>query len=219
MSDDEFACAVRFRIGLPPIDDVSGRCTCRSRQSFQIDAWHGLSCISLKRRQVNQRHNNVVRIIASTVQRLGAFAHIEPSRLDNTRIRPDLELQIGARRILADVAIVHPCAPSHQQRAQRSLGTANHAERRKHRRYDNLARTRRGIFLPFVVETHGAIASSARALMRQIAAFAGQELPSQTRHVTLIRLMTEVSVAVQKGNAHAALDCIQDAEGVRIGLA
>ena len=84
--------------------------------------------------------------MASTVQRLGAFAHIEPSRLDNTRIRPDLELQIGARRILVD-AIVHPCAPSHQRRAQRSLGTANHAERRKHRRYDNLARTRRGIFL------------------------------------------------------------------------
>ena len=55
--------------------------------------------------------------------------------------------------------------------------------------------------------------------MRQIAAFAGQELPSQTRHATLIRLMTEVSVAVQKGNAHAALDCIQDAEGVRIGMA
>ena len=103
--------------------------------------------------------------------------------------------------------------------AESSAFARDYAERRKHRRYDNLARTRRGIFLPFVVETHGAIASSARALMRQIAAFAGQELPSQTRHATLIRLMTEVSVAVQKGNAHAALDCIQDAEGVRIGLA
>ena len=56
-------------------------------------------------------------------------------------------------------------------------------------------------------------------LMRQITSFAGQERPSQSKHATLTRLMSEVAVAVQKGNVHAALKCIQDAEGMHVGAA
>ena len=221
MDNTEFACAVRLRIGFPPEENVTGTCSCPRRQPVQLEdaPWHGLCCLLQKRKSINRRHNDVVQILAETVRRVYGFAHIEPSRLDRTRIRPDLALQMRARRIYADVAIVHPSALSHRRVAQRQLGAANRAERRKHRRYDNLARNRRGVFLPFVVETHGAFGGEARTLMRQITSFAGQERPSQSKHATLIRLMSEVAVAVQKGNAHAALKCIQDAEGMHVGVA
>lgn len=217
MDDAEFACAVRLRVGLPPEENVNSTCSCPQHQSLQDEPWHGLSCLLLKRKAINQRHNDVVHIIADTVRRIYGFAHIEPSRLAETRIRPDLAIQMRARRIFADVAIVHPSAPSHQRVARRQMATANEAERRKHRKYDNLAHSQRGVFLPFVVETYGAFGGEARTLIRQITSFAGQERPSQSKHATLVRLMSEVAVAIQKGNAHAALQCIQDAEGMHVG--
>ena len=126
---------------------------------------------------------------------------------------PDLGfgfLETGRRRIMVDVAVVHPGAPSRLRAAQRSLGTALQQQRIKHARYDRLARTEHSIFLPFIVETFGATAPEARSVMREIASFAGRLIPSQTRHATLVRLMTQISVAVQRGNAQAVLACIQD---------
>jgi len=209
-TDEEFEMAVRLRVGLPPSDHLPAACRCGRRRAFHNDPWHGLSCHLLKRREINWRHNDVVHIVAATTRSLGAFAHIEPSRIDNARIRPDLLLRIGRRRIMVDVAVVHPGAPSRLRAAQRSLGTALQQQRIKHARYDRLARTEHSIFLPFIVETFGATAPEARSVMREIASFAGRLIPSQTRHATLVRLMTQISVAVQRGNAQAVLACIQD---------
>ena len=62
----------------------------------------------------------------------------------------------GAERHV-DVTIVNPTAPSNLVHAQRMLGAATEAEKRKIRKYDELSSQQNYTFIPFVIETYGGI--------------------------------------------------------------
>src|SRR6185437_7345038 len=101
---------------------------CGSAMDIHCD--HFLTCISRRKRELNTRHDQVAKCIQKTVVMTGGCAIIEPSHLEReSRKRPDLDIQLDGNRILMDVSIVHPTAPSHYNLASKKpLVTAENME-------------------------------------------------------------------------------------------
>jgi hypothetical protein len=106
--------------------------------------------------------------------------------------RGDLLLIRGDQRLLIDVTIVRPTAPTHMRNLRlkvttRGLTCAAAAERAKHAKYDALCKERGWQMVPFAIESHGAIGDSARQLLQKLAShvddMSGHSAPvSQRRH-------------------------------------
>ena len=88
--------------------------------------------------------------------------------------RGDLLLIRGDERLLIDVTIVRPTAPTHLRNPRLKvtkcgLACAAAAERAKHAKYDALCKQRRWKMIPFAMESHGAVGESARRLLFKLA--------------------------------------------------
>ena len=75
---------------------------------------------------------------------------------------PDIDLILGGRRILVDVAVVHPCAPSYAVEAHNPLGGSATMVLTKDEKYANLADSLGAEVVPVVIETFGASLGSSR---------------------------------------------------------
>ena len=82
---------------------------------------------------------------------------------------------------------------------------AEEAARHKLDKYEDVAATQQARFLPFAVETTGALSASAIKLVEQITLACRDHLPLP-RHFELHRhIMATVAIAVQRANALAVL--------------
>jgi len=128
---------------------------------------------------------------------------------DNERV-PDLRLILGPQRVLVDVSIRHPLAPSNVRRAQRSLATAENGEREKITKYERDAQQMGFRFVPFIIETTGGWGPKARALATELANHADNHMDIPKERA-LNLLAQGISTAVQIGNAQLLLGCYQAA--------
>ena len=106
LTDSDFQYAARHRLGLPPQHNLPANCVCGA--SLRDDSAHFHSCPRLMPRAVTARHDGVVQLLAAVFRRAGALVNIEVKCEGENRVRPDLEIILPDRSILADAAVVHP---------------------------------------------------------------------------------------------------------------
>ena len=116
--------------------------------------------------------------------------------------RGDLLLIRGDERLLIDVTIVRPTAPTHLRNprlkvTECGLACAAAAERAKHAKYDALCKQRRWKMIPFAMESHGAVGASARRFLFKLAS----KVSDSSAQAFLQQTYARLSVALQSANA------------------
>lgn len=165
ISDTNFCLAARFRLGLPPQDDLPSHCHCGTKLS--TDPAHFLSCESFRRGPVTHRHNGLTQCLGRLVRRSGGSAYMEPSWLNDKR--PDIHVSYADSRYLVDGSVAHPGAPSHcSSAAFTRLHAAKTRESRKITLYKELAAKENCKFAPFVMESFGGFGVHAKAFMDEM---------------------------------------------------
>ena len=113
------------------------------------------------------RSKSLEDVIALWASRAGAErAETQPKDLwldDNTT--PDIDLILGGRKILVDVAVVHPSAPSYVVEASNPLGGSVLTKEEK---YAKLADSLGAEVVPAVIETYGAFSDPLLGLFKDI---------------------------------------------------
>ncbi len=87
-------------------------CVCSCSHRLSEDPTHFLSCELLKP-VATVRHNRIVRHLSTLVQRAGGVSYVEPRYLEDKR--PDIHAFFPDDRIMLDVSVFHPLAPSYSQ--------------------------------------------------------------------------------------------------------
>ena len=205
LNDTHYQLAMRLRLGLPPNDIMQSNCgACKA--PLHNDIWHYLSCVKRRKNELNMRHDQVNRALELYSLHAGIIARVEPSGLSqDDRMRPDLQLLMDQYNKLVDVTIVNPTCPSHIKQGQTQLKTAHDACEQKRNKYKNVARQQHAEFIPFAIEMYGGLSNSARSLIQQIAVFAADHLSGWSKEEIVENLNSSVAIAVQRGNAFAAL--------------
>lgn len=140
--------------------------------------------------------------------RTGESFEAESIRRDD--LRGDLLLIRGDERLLIDVTVVRPTAPTHLNNPTlapqaNGLATAAAAERAKHAKYDEACRLRRWKMIPFAFESYGSLGSEARRLLNTLAS-KSDEVSAQA---FLQHAAASLSVALQASNAAIAFAGLQ----------
>jgi hypothetical protein len=158
------------------------------------DPTHFLSCRSLKDlRRV--RHDRIVRLLSSLVQRTGGVCQVEPSHFPS--IRPDLLAFLSDSSYILDIAVSHPCSPSRLSLPDASLTAAKYAETRKSTRYAPLLGTISSKFFPFCIETFGAFAPQALSFVKLL-----RGLSQGSSHLPPFPILASLAVLLQSCNAY-----------------
>ena len=209
--DASYRYAVRLRLGLAPSDTLPLTCACGA--SLVRDRNHFLVCRLLVRTAMTSRHDHIVRTCATVARATGAEVLVEP---DFDGGRPDAEVAWAEGVDFVDVRVTHPGA-SALRSAQRPLGAAAVQERRKNRRYAELARNVQALFVPLVFETYGAFAEGTQDYVGKLALGRlsqpdGVDLPDQRAPI-----MQRLAVALQNGNARVQEEGLRRARGAAGG--
>ena len=242
MRNAAFQLAARHRLGLLPYtelrDELCVGCTARDKETPALltDPDHAHSCISQKGGSKQRRHDALKTALAGLARSCGYHVEVEPafpllptdrtgSRADESqahrltragepdRRRGDLLLLRDNSRLLIDVTVVRPTAPTQLQRLSAVAGahmqplvTADAAEQLKHRKYDSECAKHGWKLVPFVLETYGAAGTAARQLLQRMAPHAIDHKPDEfIAHAARV-----LSVALQVGNAGVAAQATAD---------
>ena len=168
LRDNEFAQAMRLRLGLPVAESLPRWCACNA--DLRDDPAHFHSCPLLKRTAVTTRHDRLVQLLANLFRTVGAVVHVEQRIFGVNRQRPDLLVITPERSVLVDVALVHLAAPS-----RTAVG-------HKRTEYDHLARLQGVSLLAFAVETFGGFGKQAVEIIDLLKAASFSSAPSIPIH-------------------------------------
>ena len=193
LSSDEFVFASRLRLFLPPSASLPLLCLCSSPLS---DPTHFLSCKRLKDlRRV--RHDRIVRFLSSLIQRLGGTCQVEPSHFPT--IRPDLLVFLVGCSYILDLVVSHPCSPSRLSLPDGFLTVARYAESRKFSKYSSIISSCTSSFVPFSIETFGALAPEATRFVKRLSALT---LTSPSHSIPSPPILPSLSILLQRCNAY-----------------
>lgn len=211
----QFQLSVRRLLALPPSDAMPSSCACGTNPA--VDSSHYHSCPSLRKREMNTRHDLIKQNLAR-LARLAGFAGVtvEPKMQQGRQLdRADLEVVGIFSTTLVDIAVTHPLSISYVAAASTTqLATARSRELTKHRHYDEQAAHRQARFIPFVLETYGAWGKETEAVLRVLAREAA------ANHVTtaggfLDLARSQLAFALQRGNALVELGGLRSARVLR----
>ena len=154
LSSREFSLASRLRLFLPPSDSISRSCRCSPSADLSSDPAHFLSCRLLKDlRRV--RHDRIVRLLASLINRSGGVSQVEPSHFPSGR--PDILVFLHTESFIVDAIISHPSSPSYLSHPPTPLTIASLHEQRKINHYASTPTSISSRLVPFALESFGAI--------------------------------------------------------------
>lgn len=105
---------------------------------------------------------------------------------------------VVSKVFLVDVSITHPASPSFLRLHSQPFGAAVSREAAKTRKYAALAEMEGATFVPFVLESFGALASAARRFLGDVVALAADVAMVPASSPQLCRAL---SVVLQRGNA------------------
>ena len=154
------------------------------------------------------RHKFLAQNIAKWAERAGAErAETEPKDLwTHDHLRPDVDLILGDKRFLVDVAVIHPTCPSHIVEARNALGGAAEMVHVKEEKYAQMAASIKATVLPAVMETFGAISEPLLELFKDIANYSSMNpYGLWSRHEIYTGLLLDNSMILQKWNARVLL--------------
>ena len=196
LTDSDFQYAARHRLGLPPQHNLPANCVCGA--SLRDDSAHFHSCPRLMPRAVTARHDGIVQLLAAVFRRAGALVSIEVKYEGENRVRPDLEIILPDRSILADVAVVHPAAPSRKRLTP--LSATRDIENAKAAKYLSIAAERGARFLAFIPESYGAFGKQAMDLLKLLDNTL-DHAPARPSELSTRAVIEAISVTLQRGNA------------------
>ena len=145
LANSHFVAAVLLRLGTPGQSD--------------LDPASSLSDDSVAPVLKDLRSKSLEDVIATWALRAGAErAETQPKDLwlDDNKT-PDIDLILGGRKILVDVAVVHPSAPSYVVEACNPLGGSATMVLTKEEKYAKLADSLGAAVVPVVIETFGVL--------------------------------------------------------------
>ena len=150
------------------------------------------------------RHKEIAKNIASWCIRAGAErAETEPEHLwtvDNKR--PDIDVQLGQKQFLVDVAVVHITAPSYCIKAQHPFGGSQEMVKTKMDRFCDMAAQLDAAVCPAVLESFGAVTQPLIDLFKAIANHSQQDpYCLWSWNEIYFGLVLETSLLLQIGNA------------------
>ena len=158
------------------------------------------------------RHDAVVNTLHRFANLMGVVSLREPTDLcTETGKRPDLELHLPTGILLTDVTISRPTAPSYRRRvaahgAEAAVGDVRDAQRKD--KYDDIADSNAMRFISFVLFSYGGWHSSAKRVLRKLAAAVEPACCLLSRQDWTDQLTQHIAVTMQRGNAaimlHAA---------------
>lgn len=193
LTSDEFKLASRLRLFLPPSNSLPLLCHCSRPLS---DPSHFLSCERLKDlRRV--RHDRIVRLLSSLIQRVGGTCQVEPSHFSS--VRPDLLVFLVDRSYILDLIVSHPCSPSRLSLSDAPLTVATYAESRKYSKYAPIIPTCTSTFVPLSIESFGALAPEAARFVKHLSKLS-RDSPSQS--IPSPPILPSLSILLQKCNAY-----------------
>jgi hypothetical protein len=219
MTDTEYRISARLNLGLQPIDgtaalpDVCPLCK-DANKTIRDDPWHFLSCQSLHKGEVTVRHDTVNGALYRCALTMGLPARLEPTGLDpKSDKRPDMLLNLPGRRIITDVAIVHPVAPGNVRAkiSHTHLGAARRKENEKRKHYTDLVALHGYQLYPFIMETCGGMGPGAVRLVKIMAEAGEAHMRVWAKEDAVQELLHTVAVAVQRGGALSYLHGYQQA--------
>ena len=166
MSDREFEFAIKLRCGLPPTDSPLPS-ICPLCSTAMIDAYHFFSCVKLKRRSLNSRHDSAQNGLAHFARSNSCIVTITLKRADSKV--PDGRIVMSERAVQVDVSGTHPLSASIEPKVR---GRPGHAlvlrENYKIGGYRTYAESQGDEFAPVAIESFGGIGTQALILVKQI---------------------------------------------------
>ena len=213
-TNEEFQIAIKMRINAPLNLLCPSRCICDSDLDDQGD--HFFKCRIGP--EWEQRHSSLVHCMASILRSANLIVQHEvplstlgPLRdLDSSGDgRMDLTItSCDSTPLLADVTIIHPIISQinlNSSSVTSPLHFAKHRERAKIRKYGDRVAQLRQQFLPFVLETFGAMGPMLDTYLKKLAHRASRD-SMLTQRAQLIRCWrTKISACLQRANARLIL--------------
>jgi len=225
ISNDDYALAIRHRLGLfPTADDVNKlhvSCKLCGKKILRYDHYH--TCVPLRGSVGTDRHHHVLHAVGSLAREAGCSFWAEPHLFDDYRsthtskgvrrrwrefkkkdndngIRPDAYIASRTQHYLIDVSVVNPTSHSYiKSDASLKYGTTEKREQDKIEKYKALAEQRGCEFIPFVLESYGAWGKEALTFLRTLSYSYSEDEKAQSsfyRHA-----VSTISIALQQGNA------------------
>ena len=160
LDNQHFAKALQLRLGTPGEHDS--------------DPAAALSDPSIASKLKDRRHHSLAKVLTTWALRAGAErAETEPGDLwPDDNLTPDADIILGDRRLLVDVSVIHPTAPSYVVEARNPLGGSAHMVLTKEEKYAEMAAYVDAEVIPAVLETYGALSDSLIGLFKDIASYA-----------------------------------------------
>jgi hypothetical protein len=202
LSNTSFNNAVRMALAMQPSQAVSAdphaKCCC----GFLLhrDPLHFYACPKFRKLAGNIRHDDV-RIETQTSSERAGFVTTAEHQFPNGK-RADFTLLCPLTNTLihGDVSIATASAESHRVAASRkSLSAAEARVQAKETKYAELCRADGAYFVPFVVETTGAMSKPALQMISRIADQSAATNPHNPD--TAERLTKRIAIALHNGNA------------------
>ena len=154
--------AIAGWLGLPHgklvVRECQGRHQSCRRYGKEWD--HHQSCVHISKAQ---RHDGVVNSLAWCLRSgLKLSPEVEPKHLDNRgKRRPDISVSVADKHYLVDVAVVHSFGVGQVDSRRKGLEYVEDAEKRKRKRYEDIASEMQAEVIPFVVDATGVWGPSA----------------------------------------------------------
>ena len=208
---------LRARLALPPDDNLPSRCPhCRSELlTDDAKTHHHHSCTQMMKLRTD-RHNAVLDVVLRLARRAGCTTSVKqlwanvPMSAELRVLKPDAAIIPGAsrhRRLLLDVGITHPCAPTHlKASAAKPLSAAESMLRDKHSKYRKLCDVISYDFVGVIMETYGAMADEFRTLVESLVqeVMRNDQLSLTQAKQLQIHTFASLAVALHRGNAAQA---------------
>lgn len=231
----DFITSRRYDFGLQPEHhDSVLKCNCTKTldpNADDFDKTHYMSCPWARRRGVTLRHDQQTHLFAAQARRAGGIASIEHRpdvdyKSDDKqpkKIRPDSMIILNRGTIMTDTVISNPCSATNLKVSTASLwpGKANDAAaKRKHAKYDDLAKELGATLMPLASETYGRVHPSVKCFYEYLYEEAVDnhivEDSNGAKSRYLNNLYQELSVCLHKGNAGVI---IQHTSKIRVKIA
>jgi hypothetical protein len=216
--------AIRHRLFLQPANVLPARsCTHADSSEHPLadEPMHFHVCEKHKKSAGYVRHQHVVKALQRWLHHIGKDVQYEPTIFGvNSKCKPDLLVYDPQQQWMIDVTITEPSGKDHLKSRHSATvpgAAARQAEKNKAGKYEPEIKKLSGVnhltqFVPFVLETHGAIGKRALAWLQSLVA----DLPLPASELSTI--LGYISTALQVGNSEltiTGLNSLASKAGVR----
>jgi hypothetical protein len=168
--------------------------------SLQDDPWHWLNCNPLKRTSGLQGHDTLARTVLQAALAVHQTAQWQPNRLaQDSQLQPDLLLHLDGRRVLCDITVVNPIAPSKLKGPYwTTLGAATYiAEENKQKKYEELGKAVGAEVVGMAFSVFGGMGPGAHRILTKLATLSQEAYGISPTQFTC-NLFDAVAIAIVK---------------------